>query len=123
MRSRRPADLRSDDSILIFQQTPRNVTSVATRQMSARRHLIELGPDDPTEELTNQDCPRRGRGRRNYTSVSEELSKENSITLLPPTFDDLGPELCERVLARLKSHRNAKHTEGSKKLPDLIPKE
>jgi hypothetical protein len=55
-------------------------------------------------------------------TFSEKLGEENSITLLPPKFDDPGPELRERV-ARLKRHRNAKHTEGSKKLPYLIPKE
>jgi hypothetical protein len=71
----------------------------------------------PLRSLTNQDCPRRDRGRGNYTSVSEELSKENSITLLPPTFDDLGPELCERVLARLKSHRNASTLKDRKSFP------
>jgi hypothetical protein len=48
-------------------------------------------------------------------AFSEELGEENSITLLPSTFDDLGPELCERVLARLKGHRNAKHTERVEK--------
>jgi tetratricopeptide (TPR) repeat protein len=39
--------------------------------------------------------------------------------LLLPTFDYLGPELCERVQARLKSHRSAQHTKESKKLSDL----
>src|SRR5262249_23285881 len=92
---------------------------------SAKRHLSELDPDDLVEELHELGLSAPRPWTRELQGLFRRTST-NSITVLLPTFDDFGPELGKRVLARLESHRNASQTaqlKSRKSFPCLIPKE